>query len=355
MQSRKQPTQSGPRQAQADAEFNRWRKAQERLAQQQRTAEYRRLLPQVQSLAGSNDRPAIERLVSEITGSAILDPVSKRELNAPLRDRLVLLLCGEAVTALAAGQTTAGRMRIIAATNAYGMRGEGAPGNVVGAIAQAQAKYVDAAVGLSEKAALAGKYDAAIAHADRARTMLALLVRSDSPEAELAKRRVAEVDRMLVAHEVGKTLSKAKRAEARNQLRLALFHYREAQRAGMDTQQAIDRLVSQKRSPGLEMALSGIVPGLSQLTHNRLLAGSAFLLATGASAVGGVLLNASAEERYDEYLGATDPERAVELYDGIWPREAGAYALIGTAVVLHIWNIIDAYSDATHHNRMHFQ
>ena len=65
---------------------------------------------------------------------------------------------------------------------------------------------------------------------------------------------------------------------------------------------------------------------------------------TGVAAgiAGGSLLIRSADEHYEEYLEATTATQAESLHDDTTGRWAGAWVLIGAAIVLWLANVVDA-------------
>lgn len=338
----------------AQAEYDQWRAEQENLARARRAAEVKRLRPLVQSMQQTKDRAALTALKDEISVSSLLDQSSRAQLLAPLLDREVLMLCAEALTALADGELETGRRLIIGASHAYGQRPQ-SPAHVTGAMAQVQARYIAAAADVASKAATAGgDLQRAEELMERAEGMVLLLVDPAGPAAKQAQGRLGQVKQQLAQKETGSLLDRARFAEQRRDLRLAHYLYRDAERRGADIGGALERLEDERRSPGGEALMSALIPGLGQMTHGRPITGALFLLSTAAAATGGVLLERSARDRYDNYLAATTPEQAGDLYPGVNVRWGAAVGAISVAAILYVWNVVDAYGDAKEFNRVHF-
>jgi hypothetical protein len=151
-------------------------------------------------------------------------------------------------------------------------------------------------------------------------------------------------------------LLRAKAAEKKGDIRIARLLYEKAARDGQspEAQKNLERVEGMRQNPGLNFALSAVVPGLGQLNAGRPIPAAGFFFGTAIAIGGGLALAISAENRYDQYHAATDPDRAAELYDGINTRWDFGLVLFGTAAAIYIWNLIDVYANSVSYNRKMF-
>lgn len=337
----------------AGARWREWKEEGTRLEAEREAAERERLEPLVAAASQSDDRSEVEQLMSHVRSTYPLDEKLRQKLLRPLRDRWLALLTRDANAALVRRDVDGAQGLLVTAQQALEERETPAPPDAVRALSAAQASYVDAIASRSEEAAKAGDTQQARELLDRARAM-APPAAADAGAAERAGERIAAAERAMQAASLRATLARGREAEERRDLRGAVQLYTTAAEHGANVDAALARIEDQRRSPLAEAGMSLAVPGLGQLTHDRPLVGTLFLTGTGAALAGGLLLNASAEDRYDRYQAATDAETAASTYDGIQGRWRGAVFLFVTAAALHLWNVYDAYADAQSFNLANF-
>ena len=337
----------------AQAEFERWKAEQAEVEQARAQAEFERFSPLVAEQTQSVDPSTLSALVEQIRNSRVLNPETRSQLLAPLLEQQVVLLSAEAGTALAEQRIEDARKIILKASTAVSEIPGQAPSAAV--LVQTQGRYIEAACELAEKAGERGDWPVADQLLDHARGMHHQLAISDGPVAKAAQQRLAEAERKRLSQTVMQTIARAERAEQAGNMRLSLFLYEDARRNGGDTSEALERVLAQRRSPWVEGGMSLLVPGLGQVVHGRPVPALLFFVGTVGLAATGMLLNQAAETRYDAYQRATTVESEEARYNAVMWRAASAYAVLGSAVFLHLWNVYDAYADAKQFNRDHFQ
>lgn len=349
------PAPPTTQQAGAEAEWAEWQAATERQRAEREAVVRERLQGLSDAALAGEDRAELEQLIQHIQAASPLDEAFRRQMLLPLRDRRIELLARDARVAIARRDVDASHALLETALSP--IEGLSPPSaSLVALLAQVQADHVGALAASAEQVAAGGAPDRARALLERARAVAPAAGADGGSGA--ATRAAARLESAQVAVErsaTTSTLVEGREAEAQHDLGRALRLYRAAGARGADVQTAIARVEAQRRSPFVEAGMSFVVPGLGQLTHGRPLEGALFLGGTGIALVGGLLLNASAEDRYDRYQAATDPSAAAELYDGIQGRWRGALVLFGTATVLHLWNVYDAYADARQFNLTSFR
>jgi hypothetical protein len=348
-----QSTATTPPGSAADAEWRAWQAEGARVAKERQAAERARLEPVAARMRETDDRAELEQLITHLQSAPSLEPSLREELLPPLLNRQLQLLARDVTAALQASDLDTSQELLVAALQALQARRDAVPAEVLRTLAAAQAAHVDTAVTQADVAARAGDTRQAQTLLERARAVAP----SSAHDPEAGKRadeRLAQGHRALAEASVAATLAQGREAEQRRDLRRALSLYRSAADEGADVSADFARIEAQRRTPLLEGGMSTIVPGLGQVTHGRPLVGGLFFAGTGVAILGGVLLNASAESRYDQYQAATDPAAAARRYDGINARWRGALVLFGAAAILHVWNIYDAYADARSFNLANF-
>lgn len=335
----------------AEAEFLRWKAQQAEKANAREAAEVERLQPLIAQTAQAGSADDIQLLVEQIQNSRTLSPEAQRHLTSPLYDRLVVLRSAASSTAVANGDLLTARMQLSDARAAFDRVVGASQGK--SALTQAQAYYIEAlckgALAHAEQDMEVATSELALAH-----STLSQLAETEGPAAQAAKNKVHETEQKLASMRVTLTIQQAQQAERERNLRLALYLYKDAERRGGSTDEAIDRIESEKRSPALEASASFVVPGLGQLVSGRPLPAALFFVGTVGLATTGALLTASASDKYDRYLDSPDGATADRRYAGVQGRWIGAEIAFTSALILHLWNIYDAYSDAQQFNRDHF-
>lgn len=337
----------------ANAEFKRWKQEQAQLAEERLRLEKARLNPLVAAALGRSDIAVINRLIEQIRAASALNGTTKSGYLAQLQSRRVVLLSAGASNALSAQAMASARTQITEARNALDEAGPN-PSSAA-PLTQVQARYIAARSQRAVQAAEAGRLDEGDAELGMAKGMLSIIAMAEGPATHAAKEQIAIAEAALNRRHVGALIDRATAAEQNRNLRLALYLYGQAQRQGGATAEAINRIDGLRRTPLLEASASFLVPGLGQLTSGRPGTAVLFFASTIGLATAGTLLTLSADNKYEDYLNATNGNGADQRYSAVERRWLGARAAFAGALIMHLWNTYDAYADARQFNRDNFQ
>jgi hypothetical protein len=336
-----------------------WEEKQRKKAEEAERAEIERLGPEVERLAFEGKLDEVENMVETVRYSRVLGEEAKNTWLSRLRVRKVILLGKKANAYLGKGDFERARATIQQAEAEYSRLSEGRRNRSrkVGAVlANTQYQYFKAISAKIEDQIQKNKLRKAEQLYSKATLIYEASTIPDPVRADRSKGLLEAVEVKLRNAQVAETLLRAKAAESKGDIRIARLLYEKAARDGRSSEakQNLERIEAMRLDPGLNLGLSAIVPGLGQLNSDRALPALGFFFGTALTIGGGLALAISAENRYDQYQEATNPDSAAELYDGINTRWNLGLVLFGTAAALYIWNLVDAYANSVTYNRENF-
>ncbi len=234
-------------------------------------------------------------------------------------------------------------------------RAEGRPDPLRRRIARLKGRLVAAFCARALDQLAQGRHGAAQVTLDRAAEIQESIEAVDPRAAELAADPIVEARGAVRRTSQDRALAQAERAESVGQYRRAVALYGEAAELGADVDARIRHIYSLRLDPLLAVAMSAVVPGSGQLYSDRELPAALFFIGVAASVVSGIVLAASADSRYDQYLAATNGSDAARLYDGVRERWAFAITLLSVGGALYIWNLVDSFLGAKAWNSEHLE
>lgn len=342
-----------------ESSIRRWEEKQKRKAEDAERAELRRLEPEVERVAFEGEVNEVENMLETLRYSRVLGEEAKSKWLSKLRVRKVVLLGETANAQLDKGDFERVRVTIQRAEAEFDRLSEEQrkKSPIAGAaLTKTQYRYFKAISAEIENRIKKNK----LRKAEELYSKTALIYEAstipDPVRADQTKKLLEAIEVKLRNAQISETLIRAKDAERTGDIRIARLLYEKAANGGhsSEAKQNLKRIEGMRQSPVLNLGLSAVVPGLGQLYAGRALPAAGFFVGTALSLGGGLVLAMSAQDRYDQYQEATDPDRAAELYDGINTRWNFALVLFGTATALYIWNLVDVYANSVSYNRENF-
>ncbi|MBN1654398.1 MAG: hypothetical protein JXA30_11570 [Deltaproteobacteria bacterium] len=336
-----------------------WEEKQRKKAEKEELDEIERLSPEVEKLAIEGVLEEVESMVETLRYSRVLGEEAKKAWIDRLTARKVTVLSAKANAQLNKGEIERARATIQKAETDFHALGEDQKrefGTASASLAESQYRYFIAVSNEIKKNLRRKNFQQAERMYHKTLLIFDATSFADRIRAEHAQKALAAVGNKLRNAQIKQTLLKAKRAESKGDIRIARLLYETAARDGRSPEAArnLKRLEEMRLNPGLNLGLSIVVPGLGQLNSRRILPAAGFFFGTALALGGGMVLAISAENRYDQYQAATNPEKAASLYDGINTRWNMGLVLFGTAAALYIWNLIDVYVSSVNYNRENF-
>ncbi len=346
-------------QSPGESSIREWEEKQRKKAEKAERAEIERLGPEVKRLAFEGELDEVENMVETLRYSRVLGEETKATWISKLRVRRVILFGKKANAQLGQGDFERARATIQQAETEYSHLSEEQRNRSrkVGAVlAKTQYQYFKAITSEIEAQIQKKKLRKAEQLYSKTTLIHEASTIPDPVPADRIKGLLEAAQGKLISAQIAETLVRAKAAESTGDIRIARLLYEKAARDGQspEAQKSLERIEAMRLDPLLNLGLSAIVPGLGQLNSDRALPAAGFFFGTALSLGGGLVLAMSAEDRYDQYQAATDPDKAADLYEGINTRWNLGLVLFGTAAALYIWNLVDVYANSVSYNRENF-